>query len=700
MAQTTDIKATRIIGSVGCGKTEALIDHVRKLLEDGVEPAQVLVACATPQASLAFKQRLAEACGEGAACDIVATTPRAAALDVLSDSEARRWSGREPRILTAYEELFLLEDMKVSGLRPKRLREMLKFFYRSWTELADDDENWLLAGEESNIHELLKANLSFTKALAEPEAANLAVNYLRTHDGARAAHTRQHVLVDDYQMISKASQTLMGLLASQSLTIAGDPVACVTVYDSYPYAAGIDEFSTAYPEAKDVRLDTCYRCEASSASAQRLLADPALATLGSEDDQNTPMAQGSASDASSGAGQSDVASVHAEIPDSLKVLTFDLPENEFLGIADYVSDTIDEDIKPEDVVIATPNGVWGRNIAKALANRNVPAAVLADRQPVRGDIRDYAKCIPARILTALDLIADPSCALAWRCWCGYGDWLANSSAMASLRAYADEQGIGLVEALDHVFKAGDHAKTPDSTQIVGAQRVADSRKAGLAMIAAARDLKGEQLLKELTRIVTGKEDAAIPQVVRDLCLDDEHADDASAGANDSASAYDAAGANGSAGAHDAACTSKTASNSPAAMAARFRSHLLSPTIASEGAVKVVPFDQCVGLSPKLLIIAGFVNGFIPCRAYFDGAEMPLDKQEREHEKDVRRVYALTGKANERLVLSRFSNTDLESAGVLKLHIGRIRLRDGVRMCQIPPSDFTEQITPAPSGEIS
>ena len=77
--------------------------------------------------------------------EVTVTTPRALALDVLSDAEAMRWSGREPRLLTAYEELFLLEDMKACGLRPKRLREMLKFFYRSWTELADDDPNWLVA---------------------------------------------------------------------------------------------------------------------------------------------------------------------------------------------------------------------------------------------------------------------------------------------------------------------------------------------------------------------------------------------------------------------------------------------------------------------------------------------------------------------------------------------------------------------------
>ena len=256
------IKATRIVGGVGCGKTQQLIERVCSLLSGGEKAGNVLVLCATPQACESFTLRL-NAAGEEAgvnADEIAVTTPRALALEVLSDAEAVRWSGREPRLLTAYEELFLLEDMKVSGLRPKRLREMLKFFYRSWTELADDDPNWLLPGEESNVHTLLKDNLALTRSIVEPEAGNLAVNYLRGHAGAVAAHSFAHVLVDDYQRISKASQLLAGLMATETLTIAGDRTACVQVYDSYPYAAGLDEFMDEHEGAEDIELSACHAC--------------------------------------------------------------------------------------------------------------------------------------------------------------------------------------------------------------------------------------------------------------------------------------------------------------------------------------------------------------------------------------------------------------------------------------------------------
>ncbi len=45
--------------------------------------------------------------------------------------------------------------------------------------------------------------------------------------------------------------------------------------------------------------------------------------------------------------------------------------------------------------------------------------------------------------------------------------------------------------------------------------------------------------------------------------------------------------------------------------------LLAPTLEVADAVAVVPYDLACGFSPSLLVVAGFVNGFIPSRDYFD-----------------------------------------------------------------------------------
>lgn len=155
-------------------------------------------------------------------------------------------------------------------------------------------------------------------------------------------------------------------------------------------------------------------------------------------------------------------------------------------------------------------------------------------------------------------------------------------------------------------------------------------------------MRGTALLDWVTELVTSQEGATAPGIVSTLCLGEQD-------------------------------------NSAAAMAERFRNRLLAPRIDSASAVRWF-LRPSRGAFAEVLIISGFVNRFIPCREYFDSAEMPLDKQEKEHAKDTRRVYAMAGKASEQLVISRFTTTSLETAGVMKLHIGRIRCKDGESAC--------------------
>ena len=372
MAYETTSESTEallVTGGVGTGKTQRLVERAAALLAENAAAGNVLVLCATPQAARLFSERLTARVGAKRAAGATVATARALALDVLADDGARRWSGREPRLLTAFEETFLMEDMKVSGLRPKRLREMLKFFYRSWTELADDDPDWLLPGEEADVHTLLKENLVFMRAVIEPEAANLAARYLREHDEARAAHSYAHVLMDDYACASRASQTLANLVATCSITVAGDAETCIETYDSYPYAAGIDEFLATHPDAACEHLD-------------------------------------------------------ADAPDAVErvALASDTPEAEFEQVARTVAEAVAAGTPARQIVVAVPNSVWSRNIATALHARGVPTEALAISQPLRGDVRDNARCTPARIATALNLVANPDDTAAWRCWGGFGDY--------------------------------------------------------------------------------------------------------------------------------------------------------------------------------------------------------------------------------------------------------------------------------------
>ena len=254
--------AVLVEGGVGCGKTTALIARAATLLEDGAVPKDIMVLAATPDAARVLAARLTEAAGErGSAIEV--TCAREVALGLLAREEGRAFSGRAGRLVTPVELGFIMEDMKTSGLKQRRLREMLKFFYRNWTELAggaDDDDRWLIPGEEADTHALLKDILRFTGGILEPEASAMAVRFLLACPEVLASVQRAHVLVDDYQMHSRASQHLANLLARDSVIVAADPAAVVEVFDSYPYGEGIGEFTQANEGCKRIVLNESHAC--------------------------------------------------------------------------------------------------------------------------------------------------------------------------------------------------------------------------------------------------------------------------------------------------------------------------------------------------------------------------------------------------------------------------------------------------------
>ena len=418
MAYETTSESTEallVTGGVGTGKTARVSSGALPRCWPKTPPwAAILVLCATPRPHACSYSGVGLA-RVGADAPPAQPVTTAALTPGAPERAGRRRRaplvGARAATAAAFEETFLMEDMKVSGLRPGGCARCSQFFYRSWTELADDDPDWLLPGEEADVHTLLKENLVFMRR-RRAKAANLAARYLREHDEARAAHSYAHVLMDDYACASRASQTLANLVATCSITVAGDAETCIETYDSYPYAAGIDEFLATHPDAACEHLD-------------------------------------------------------ADAPDAVErvALASDTPEAEFEQVARTVAEAVAAGTPARQIVVAVPNSVWSRNIATALHARGVPTEALAISQPLRGDVRDNARCTPARIATALNLVANPDDTAAWRCWCGFGDYLVNSAAFASLRTCAKERSIGLVDALEMLSEN-------DCEHVVGAQRVA------------------------------------------------------------------------------------------------------------------------------------------------------------------------------------------------------------------------------------
>ena len=365
-------RACLVRGGHGSARRDALVEQVEKTVEAGAPADDVLVVCADPSAASRVRARL-RASGVAGVADVRVVTGRELACDVLEAA-----AGKAPRVLAAYEADFVVEDVKTLGARPKRLRELLKFLYRGWTELLDEDPTWLFTVEEISTLEFLTEELAYLGAVMEPQISNLATKALRLDSALLGRCKMPHLFVLDYQNLSRASQLLCQLVAGDDLVaVAGD--TCTETYESYPYVAGVEDFGRLNPQVDVVDL-------------------------------------GSAAD---------------EAERSLRV--YETPQEEITAVADAVASLVEGDADPSDVAVMTLHPWWTRSVARALEERGVVVNPWLGALKLRGDIRELDACLALRMVTLLRLLADPEDGVAWRSWFGFGDYLTRSNQFAEMR---------------------------------------------------------------------------------------------------------------------------------------------------------------------------------------------------------------------------------------------------------------------------
>jgi hypothetical protein len=393
-------QAVRILGSDNNSKTSALIERILVLVDAGVKPTDIRVVCASSAVCLDFTERLRRHQGLGqpdVTDGIEVTTTRNLALQVLSTAEAqavigRRFCNGRARLLSAFEMDFIREDLKTLGNRPNRLRELLKFLIRGLTELADESKDWLISQEERETLAFLRSELKFLQGVIEPELSNLTGKVLRVCDTAQERYVKPHIFVNDYQNLSRASQLLCHLLTTDSITVLADPSVCVEVYDSYPYAEGIEEFLRINPGAETQVLEK------------------------------------------------------KESPFEVETWNWEVPDNELVGVPDRVSELLAVGEAPENIAVVCFHPQWFNRIMCGLRARGILARGLYQPLILRGDVRHLGRSLPLRMVTALRLLAEPYDSMAWRCWVGFGDHLALSGAFVKAREEAEAENPDVVFA--------------------------------------------------------------------------------------------------------------------------------------------------------------------------------------------------------------------------------------------------------------
>ncbi|MDR3315483.1 MAG: hypothetical protein LBS98_03255 [Coriobacteriales bacterium] len=626
-------KTALITGRHGTGKTTLLLDRIQALLESGADPEGILVVCASALSEQDFKLALSKRCSECKVLPQVLNTRRLA-RDILAESEAEAQTGRHPRLLAEFEYSILLHDLKTTGIKPKRLKEILKFFYKSWTELADEDPHWLVTNEERNLHALLKDELVLLRCMLEPELAATAVKWLKLSPRDSGKGRYAQVFVDDYHLLSRASQLLVHLLAIESLTVTGTTESPLEVFESFPYKAGLDEFLLINPDAEQIDLAESYQSETIIRVRNALLNEEVFSTL-----PELRPATGA-----------------VQLPGKIIVEPSLTPEDEFIAIASHVKALLAAGTEPGDVAITAFNRSWARHIAEILRENGIPVELHYDHMSLGGDTRDLDKSLALRVYTALRLVADPDDATSWRCWCGFGDYLGNSAALAALH----EQTASQESAITLDADTGDLRALLQSMALredpdPGVKRVLALYREGNALVDACQGLRGSDALEQIVLWLTEGETSILPAVLQ-------------------MPGWDADGLS---------CSQ---------LVSLYEQRMTFPQLDDPtGSVLVTSPSFLSGKHFKTLLVCGFVNGFIPPRGYFDLVETSPEQQTKIRNRCLHMIALILGCTSETLVLTYFEKIDLASAERLNLSIKRIRAEKGQRVCTILPSELLELI---------
>ena len=458
----------RVLAGPGTGKTYALMQRVKWLLENGCDPRSILVCTFTRTAARDLQTELKKL-GVSGADRVRAGTLHSLCFSLLARAEVFELTGRVPRTLLNFEERFLLEDVKlIIGEKIQDLKKRLEAFNAAWARLQSNTPGWPQDLKDREFHDALISWLRFHQAMLVGELVPEALKFLRNNPSSPDRPRFAHVLVDEYQDLNKAEQVLIDTLAEGgTLTVAGDEDQSIYTSFRYAHPEGIALFDREHPGTHDETLDECRRCPKGIVHMAN-----ALIQNNSSRSPRTLRPRESNPDG------------------EVYIVQWSTMEEEAEGIAAFIRTRVREKrVERGKVLILAPRRQFGYAVRDALIQQGVPAHSFFYEEALEGDPKKKPGCEAQEAFTLLTLLAEPDDRVALRCWCGFGSPSLRANAWPRLRAYCEETGEDPRSALEALAEG--RLRLPYTAPLVERYRELQSRLHSLAK------LRGDALVDAL-----------------------------------------------------------------------------------------------------------------------------------------------------------------------------------------------------------
>jgi len=338
----------RVIAGPGAGKSFAMKRRVARLLEAGIEPKSILAVTFTRVAAEDLHRELVGMNVEG--CNkLRGTTLHSLALRILMRNHVLAATGRVPRPLNVFEMKPLEVDIGAhGGLR--EVRKKIRAYEAAWARLQCDDPGFVQSPDDIAFANDLVEWLRFHEAMLIGEVIPKFYEYLRSNPAAQERTEYSHILVDEYQDLNKAEQSVIELLSDNAnVCIVGDDDQSIYSF-KHAHPEGIREWVDIHDEVHDLTLVECYRCPTRVVSIANSLIShnimrPVPRQLEARDEN----------------GEGDV-----------QIIQYITLDNEINGVVSAVKEMIDGGIPPGHILVLAQRGVIGTPIYEMLIEEEIP----------------------------------------------------------------------------------------------------------------------------------------------------------------------------------------------------------------------------------------------------------------------------------------------------------------------------------------
>jgi DNA helicase-2/ATP-dependent DNA helicase PcrA len=436
----------------GTGKTRTLVKRILSLLDEGIDPASILVLTFSNRAAGELAERVTAAAPEKAP-KIWIGTFHAFGLDLVRRYYEQLELPPDPALFDRSDAIAVLEEiLPTLPLVHYRnlwdpaliLKEVLSAISRAKDELVDDkgyralakamrdaatDEDSIKAAEKSL--EVAAIYERYEKAKTDHRAVDFGDIIMRPTlllEGDKALQTavqlrHRHVLVDEYQDVNRASVRLVKAIAGDGkrLWVVGDARQSIYRFRGAS-SANMAGFKTEFPTAEADQLGISYR------STQQII--------------DTFIAFARVMGASKGMLPLDLTAERGRGPELTDLRRFNQDEDEEEGIAAAIRELESKGVRLRDQAVLCRGNRRLNEIAAALEARNIPVLHLGSLFE-RDEVRD--------LLALMSLAVDP-----------FGDALVRVGALPRYNIPLQDVHAALVRLRDAPGSALDRLDTlPD-----------------------------------------------------------------------------------------------------------------------------------------------------------------------------------------------------------------------------------------------